>query len=735
MPYDDILAQYPAKLSGNAEDADSREPFRVARQFQSTGGRYKLDPTTATAQITSFVATKRRDQVDVPAIEPGTIYAPIARIGEIRVLVVQPAAFDQPLVGSLRHVSVDFKVEGSRRATDVAVSIEEGTVVYYTALSYVVSSSLGPSTSLILADCVLCPQWGAPVLACSITINNRLLMITKSLDVAIRFLRHDKESIVVWIDQICINQNDPAEKASQVQLMSLIYQRAWNTVIWLSDTPADDAFNAIYTIECMTQDIYHPLLPSEKERLCNPPYIEAGAFEAVERLFACPWFQRTWTIQEAVLSNDPWVMSGASVRHWDNSVGCCAGLRDLGLFQSGVAMRGLDNTVTALSDVPPTISHGSQAALTIWRMKNEYNRSRATMSLLTALVETRHTQATNSLDNIYGVLGVCEHDVFPDYTIQPTLLFRRVALQILRIQIQDFERMFRRSITHTVSASLGPFTLLYCIDQPANELDRGESPSWVVDWSKPRVTAGLVSNSSVFNCFNAGDRPSITCPLQISDDESMLYLSAKLFDAIEHLGPIIRDSDLQASHSTGSIAFRISVAYAISPPSILKTKLSFLAFCKLLTAGKDITGREKYSSAYTEIISFLCDTITRQCPTFPDQIYTPRQQKGRLTTDSLNTRTCGRTFQDFMKAFASAVRNRRLCWNKKGHLGLVPRFARKDDCVVVVPGCPVPFVIRHAGEQAGVSVHQFVGESYVDGIMHGEVMADSELELSDVCLV
>jgi hypothetical protein len=35
----------------------------------------------------------------------------------------------------------------------------------------------------------------------------------------------------------------------------------------------------------------------------------------------------------------------------------------------------------------------------------------------------------------------------------------------------------------------------------------------------------------------------------------------------------------------------------------------------------------------------------------------------------------------------------------------------------------------------GVSVHQLVGKSYVDEIMHGEVMTDSELEFSDICLV
>jgi hypothetical protein len=561
-------------------------------------------------------------------------------------------------------------------------------------------------------------------------------MITKSLDIAIRHLRHESESIVVWIDQICINQSDSAEKSTQVQLMSLIYQRAFNTVIWLGDTAGDEAFNALQTIEARTHDNYGLLTAKDKERLFDPLYFEAGpagAFEAIEVLFASSWFQRTWTIQEAVLSYDPWVMSGTSIRHWENSIGCCPGLRDLGLFQPRILPRQLDMTMSAATDVQPMSVHGSQAALTIWRMKMD-NSSRydGMMSLLDALIETRHTQATNPLDNVYGVLGICEHDIVPDYTIQATELFRRVTLQILRLAIQDFDYMLSRSANGTALASMKPFILLYCIDHAASDTDL---PSWVVDWSKPPVTTRLASGTSVFNCFDAGKYPVTASPLQISDDESMLYLKGKVFDTIDHLSSIIQEADLEASASSGNTGLRMCVAYVTSPPPNLTTDLSFLGFCKLLTAGKDITGRQKYPDTYTEIFSFLCDTVTGQCPTFADQIYTPRQQKGRLTLDSLKTRNCGRTFLDLREAYKSAVLNRRLCWTKKGRLGLVPRFARPGDCVVVVPGAPVPFVIRPVGKGEVVSAHHFIGESFVDGIMHGEAMADSEIGVIDICLV
>jgi len=571
------------------------------------------------------------------------------------------------------------------------------------------------------------------VLECSIFIHGILLGITKSLDIAIRHLRHESEPIVVWIDQICINQNDPAEKTSQVQLMSLIYQRAYNTVIWLGETMGDEAFNALQLIEARTHNNFGLLSAEDRETLFDSLDFKAGALEAIEVLFASPWFQRTWTIQEAILSKDPWVMSGTSIRHWENSVGCCPGVRDLGLFQPRNLPPQPGTTLPAVSDVQPRSVHGSQAALTIWRMKmDNSSRYNGMMSLLDALIETRHSQATNPLDNVYGVLGICEHDIIPDYTIKATELYRRVTLQILRLAIQEFDYMLSRSAAGTVSATLKPFTLLYCVDHAASD---DTQPSWVVDWSRPPVTARLASSTSVFNCFDAGKWPVTTCPLRISDDERMLYLRGKIFDTIDHLSPIIEDADLEASAISGNIGLRTCVAYATSPPPNLTTNLSFLGFCKLLTAGRDITGRQKYPTTYTEIFSFLCDTVTGQCPTFADQIYTPRQQKGRLTLDSLKTRSCGRTFLDLREAYKSAVLNRRLCWTNKGHLGLVPRFAKPGDCMVVVPGAPVPFVIRPAGMKDGMPVHQFVGESYVDEIMHGEVMADSGTEVTDIRLV
>ena len=39
--------------------------------------------------------------------------------------------------------------------------------------------------------------------------------------------------MLLWIDSICINQSDLAEKSSQVNLMRRIYRKAKRVIVWL----------------------------------------------------------------------------------------------------------------------------------------------------------------------------------------------------------------------------------------------------------------------------------------------------------------------------------------------------------------------------------------------------------------------------------------------------------------------------------------------------------------------
>lgn len=68
-----------------------------------------------------------------------------------------------------------------------------------------------------------------------ITCNEKSLFVTDNIFQAIRQLRSRKaRKRMLWIDAICINQKDQAEKTSQVSMMGNIYARAQRVNVWLS---------------------------------------------------------------------------------------------------------------------------------------------------------------------------------------------------------------------------------------------------------------------------------------------------------------------------------------------------------------------------------------------------------------------------------------------------------------------------------------------------------------------
>ncbi|KAF2217050.1 hypothetical protein CERZMDRAFT_32569, partial [Cercospora zeae-maydis SCOH1-5] len=77
--------------------------------------------------------------------------------------------------------------------------------------------------------------WGDPRITANIELNGAIAAVTVNLEAALRQFRTDAGGRVVfiWIDAICINQQDVEERNSQVALMQEIYTKATNVRLWL----------------------------------------------------------------------------------------------------------------------------------------------------------------------------------------------------------------------------------------------------------------------------------------------------------------------------------------------------------------------------------------------------------------------------------------------------------------------------------------------------------------------
>ncbi|KAE9379847.1 hypothetical protein N431DRAFT_290151, partial [Stipitochalara longipes BDJ] len=77
--------------------------------------------------------------------------------------------------------------------------------------------------------------WGSNHLRRSIELENTPFYVTKNLEIALRHLRLPHIPRQLWIDAICINQDDDIERGEQLQLMRKIYTQADQVLIWLGE--------------------------------------------------------------------------------------------------------------------------------------------------------------------------------------------------------------------------------------------------------------------------------------------------------------------------------------------------------------------------------------------------------------------------------------------------------------------------------------------------------------------
>jgi hypothetical protein len=82
--------------------------------------------------------------------------------------------------------------------------------------------------------------WGDANVTEQIRLNNSDKLATANLVAALRQLRADGLE-TLWVDALCINQDDPDERASQVQLMKYTFEEATQVVVWVG--LEDDASN------------------------------------------------------------------------------------------------------------------------------------------------------------------------------------------------------------------------------------------------------------------------------------------------------------------------------------------------------------------------------------------------------------------------------------------------------------------------------------------------------------
>jgi hypothetical protein len=126
--------------------------------------------------------------------------------------------------------------------------------------------------------------WGSGDSPKSILVNNCEYAVGANLHAALLHLRDRFMDRILWVDAICIDQTNTAEKSQQVQSMAKIYAKASRVIVWLGEMESTSA-QALEDIRMSSNQ--------------QSPAIDKTSKQAILDLIERPWFQRIWVRRQA----------------------------------------------------------------------------------------------------------------------------------------------------------------------------------------------------------------------------------------------------------------------------------------------------------------------------------------------------------------------------------------------------------------------------------------------------
>jgi hypothetical protein len=153
--------------------------------------------------------------------------------------------------------------------------------------------------------------WGDKDCTKTIMIDGKIFPVRPNLWAFLdRFQRYHGTPACIWIDAICVNQDDIPERNNQVLLMSKIYTQAAAVYSWLDlgIEPQMHAWSDIMElIELGKTKFRARLMAREDVRTAF-----SAAYQTLVRLISNAYWKRAWIVQEVVLGQQVYLWYGSA---------------------------------------------------------------------------------------------------------------------------------------------------------------------------------------------------------------------------------------------------------------------------------------------------------------------------------------------------------------------------------------------------------------------------------------
>jgi ankyrin repeat protein len=238
--------------------------------------------------------------------------------------------------------------------------------------------------------------WGITEMTDHVIINGSKLAVTQNLYLALQYLRFKDQDRIIWIDGLCIDQANDAEKGHQVQQMGDIYDRAECVIIWLGTATYETnvlmdsmkllekesigySRNSWGVSDLAWRKVWSDIQPKLRSMHSD---LENRQRIGLDSLFGRSWFKRVWIVQEVANARAAIIVCGVK----------SVSARIFALVPSLMGFE-TDPHCQSILDIMP----GRSREESWWSQKRD---------LRTLLLKFSSSDASDSRDNIYALLGL-----------------------------------------------------------------------------------------------------------------------------------------------------------------------------------------------------------------------------------------------------------------------------------------------------------------------------------------
>ena len=514
--------------------------------------------------------------------------------------------------------------------------------------------------------------------------------VTTNLEAALRYLRHESEVRILWIDAICIDQSNVEEKNHQVPLMKSIYSNAEAVQVWLGP-PTPGSADAIAILKHIGQGVLlHKIMLGDS-------LIGDDNLEPVIELMERPWWTRTWVRQEVILAKRGCLYCGFNSIDWtelpnilqvENLVRA-----EMAAISSGrITVETWERFMSCIQSLLYLQSMGS-----IYVIRGCHAMD-VELALILAL--GRFCSNSDGRDSIYGFLGLMNGEsarqIKPDYNMSVSEVFKDAAVHLM-INLNSL--VFLNLTTYTPKDS----RLLPTWEPSWHTLDEWEVEPW----------AYTTDRLPHYNSFNACGNKEAKFKIQ---HENILNLTGIQLDGVlgSGIGGVMAGRSASETSELPSEWRHLCCADGLEQSGYVAGGKASDAFWRVLLGDN-----------FPENIHKLSGTKWRRCQSKDEKAY---QQWWNWWRDLEKHKTFNIWTSDLASAydqgFLRTCHGCRFFVTKKGYFGMGPAELAGGDQVYVVAGGRVPLILRPL---SGFHPNTFelVGDCYVHGVMDGEAVTGS----------